>query len=260
MSHIVNQLLCDRILVGEVIGIRRVEVAARCLTVSTYRACRPRSRAARILFERRLHRRRAQPPFLGHPQSHCECENWLHRNPPVAEPEKIVPARGALFSFGAFNRDFLATREGFSMLILNSSNASTMRALRAAGIGASCYSTSPAKRQSRTNAGEARVLRWLRLDPASPNLRFAACQHHFPGNFWDPAFQIHAMASRTIAGAAMVADNPTTITSSWKSFTGVTDLHSSSIASRQHRNGISDHGAVAFRGSVGVSPDGTARG
>ena len=41
----------------------------------------------------------------------------------VAEPEKIVPHGARSFSFGAFNRDFLARREGFSMLILNSSNA-----------------------------------------------------------------------------------------------------------------------------------------
>src|SRR3984893_453366 len=41
----------------------------------------------------------------------------------VAEPEKIAPHGARSFSFGAFNRDFLASREGFSMLILNSSNA-----------------------------------------------------------------------------------------------------------------------------------------
>src|SRR5665213_561580 len=41
----------------------------------------------------------------------------------VAEPEKIAPHQEGSFSFGAFNRDFLASREGFSMLILGSSNA-----------------------------------------------------------------------------------------------------------------------------------------
>ena len=40
------------------------------------------------------------------------------------------------FSFGAFNRDFLAAREGFSMLILNSRNATAdARSFEAAGIG-----------------------------------------------------------------------------------------------------------------------------
>ena len=41
----------------------------------------------------------------------------------VAEPEKIAPHTGRSFSFGAFNRDFLSLREGFSMLILNSRDA-----------------------------------------------------------------------------------------------------------------------------------------
>src|SRR3984893_17153752 len=54
----------------------------------------------------------------------------------VAEPEKIVPHGTRSFSFGAFNRDFLASRRGFSMLILNSSNAADdARAFEASGIG-----------------------------------------------------------------------------------------------------------------------------
>src|ERR1700687_2212020 len=54
----------------------------------------------------------------------------------VAEPEKIVPHGARSFSFGAFNRDFLASRQGFSMLILNSSNAADdARAFETAGIG-----------------------------------------------------------------------------------------------------------------------------
>src|ERR1700737_4202780 len=54
----------------------------------------------------------------------------------VAEPDKIVPLGARSFSFGAFNRDFLARREGFSMLMLNSSNAiEDARAFEAAGIG-----------------------------------------------------------------------------------------------------------------------------
>src|SRR3984885_13182187 len=56
----------------------------------------------------------------------------------VAEPEKIAPHGARSFSFGAFNRDFLAAQEGFSMLILNSSNAvDDARSFEAAGIGGS---------------------------------------------------------------------------------------------------------------------------
>ena len=36
-------------------------------------------------------------------------------------------------------------------------------------------------------------------DPNSPDVRFAVCQHHFPENFWDPAFQTHANGARSRA-------------------------------------------------------------
>src|SRR5215470_5131777 len=41
----------------------------------------------------------------------------------VAEPEKIVPHGERSFSFGAFNRDFLAHRQRLAMLALESSDA-----------------------------------------------------------------------------------------------------------------------------------------
>ncbi len=54
----------------------------------------------------------------------------------VAEPEKIAPHGARSFSFGAYHRDFLAAREGLSMLILNSSNAvADARSFEATGIG-----------------------------------------------------------------------------------------------------------------------------
>src|SRR4030088_3519057 len=54
----------------------------------------------------------------------------------VAEPEKIVPHGARTFSFGAYHRDFLASHQGLSMLILDSSNAvDDARSFEAAGIG-----------------------------------------------------------------------------------------------------------------------------
>src|SRR3981189_3880440 len=53
----------------------------------------------------------------------------------VAEPERIVPHGARSFSFGAYHRDFLASREGLSMLILNSSNAAgDARAFASSGV------------------------------------------------------------------------------------------------------------------------------
>ena len=174
----------------------------------------------------------------------------------VAEPEKIVPHGARSFSFGAFNRDFLASRQGFSMLILNSSNAADdARAFEAAGIGG--YDVFDFAREGAKPDGTPVKLAFSLVFasyPASPNLGFAACQHHFPENFWNPAFQIHANGAQTVAGVAMVADNPTDHHIFLKAFTGVSDLHSSSIGitARTENGDIEIMEEVSYRDQFGV--------
>jgi hypothetical protein len=177
----------------------------------------------------------------------------------VAEPEKILPHGARSFSFGAFNRDFLAHREGFSMLIFNSSNAALdARAFEAAGIGG--FKVFDFAREGARPDGTPVKLAFslaFASDAASPNVRFAVCQHHFPENFWDPAFQNHANGAKTVPGAVMVADNPTGHHIFLKAFTGVQDLHSSSIGvkARTENGDVEIMEQVAFRDQFGVSPD-----
>jgi Glyoxalase-like domain len=149
----------------------------------------------------------------------------------VAEPEKIVPHGARSFSFGAFNRDLLAHREGFSMLILNSSDAAVdARAFDAAGIGG--FDVFDFAREGTRPDGTSVKLAFslaFAADPLSPELRFAACQHHFPENFWNPAFQVHANGAKTVPGVAMVANNPTDHQTFLKAFTGVGEVYSNAI-------------------------------
>jgi catechol 2,3-dioxygenase-like lactoylglutathione lyase family enzyme len=177
----------------------------------------------------------------------------------VAEPEKIAPHAARSFSFGAFNRDFLVAREGFSMLILNSSNAvEDARSFEAAGIGG--FKMLDFAREGAKPDGTAVKLAFslaFARDPASPNLHFAVCQHHFPENFWDPAFQTHANGAKAVPGVAMVAENPTDHHIFLKAFTGVSDLHSSSIGvkARTENGDVEIMEQVAFRDQLGVSPE-----
>jgi hypothetical protein len=71
----------------------------------------------------------------------------------VGEPEKIVPPGPRQLSFGAFTRDFLARREGFSMLVLESRIRVRMRRLstRPSSAASRC-STSSAKASAPTAA------------------------------------------------------------------------------------------------------------
>jgi hypothetical protein len=176
----------------------------------------------------------------------------------VAEPDKIVPHGGRSFSFGAFNRDFLAHREGFSMLILNSSDAvGDACAFEMAGIGG--FDVFDFAREGKGPDGTAVRLAFslaFAADPGSPDLRFAACQHHFPQNFWNPAFQTHANDARSVRGAVMVAEKPTGHHIFLKALTGVSELHSSAtgVMARTENGDIEIMEPVAFRDQYGVSP------
>jgi hypothetical protein len=177
----------------------------------------------------------------------------------IAEPEEIVPHGAGSFSFGAFNRDFLADREGFSMLILNSHSAvDDARSFEASGISNSkvFVFAREGKKPDGTPVKLAFSLAFA-SDAASPNVRFAVCQHHFPENFWDPAFQNHANGAKSVPGAVMVADNPTGHHIFLKALTGVQDLHSSSIGvrARTENGDVEVMEQVGFRDQFGVSPD-----
>src|ERR1700755_707 len=182
----------------------------------------------------------------------------------VAEPEKIVPHGARAFSFGAYHRDFLAAREGLSMLILNSSNAAAdARSFEASGIGG--FEVFDFSREGTKPDGTPVKLAFslaFAVDRASPNVRFAACQHHFPENFWDPAFQPHANGAGAVSGVALVAENPTDHHIFLKAFTGVSDLHSSSIGitARTENGKVEIMEPVAFRDQFGTSPEANGEG
>jgi hypothetical protein len=149
----------------------------------------------------------------------------------IAEPAKIPPHRADSFSFGAFNRDFLAARDGLSMLILNSTNAAEdARSFKASKI--SEFDMFDFAREGKSPDGTVVKLAFslaFARDPASPALAFAVCQHHHPENFWYPAFQTHANGATGVPGVVMVADNPADHHIFLEAFTGIRDLHSSSI-------------------------------
>src|SRR5579863_4327378 len=160
----------------------------------------------------------------------------------VAEPEKIVPHAARSFSFGAFNRDFLTRREGFSMLLLNSSDAaSDARAFEANGIGA--FDVFDFAREGKRPDGSTVKLAFslaFAAEPNSPDLRFAVCQHHFPENFWNPAFQNHANGAQSVPGIVMVANHPASHQGFLEAYTGARTVASSDRVTAKTENGDID--------------------
>jgi Glyoxalase-like domain len=176
----------------------------------------------------------------------------------VAEPDKIPPRHGRTFPFGAFNQDFLCRRQGLSMFVLKSSDtAADHRSFEAAGIGG--FDMFEFAREGVKPDGEPVRLAFslaFAADPSSPELGFAVCRNHYPGNFWDPAFQQHTNGVRRVRGVVMVAESPADCRRFLKSFTGVNDLRSSpaGITARTGNGDIEIMTAAAFHDLAGVSP------
>src|SRR6476646_10050700 len=127
----------------------------------------------------------------------------------LAEPEKLGED-GFSRLFGVYNRDFLKTDEGLSLLILESRDAAAdEKDFRAAGIAGS--EVMRFEREGRRPDGAPVKLGFSLAfadDTLAPQIRFATCQQHYPENFWNPAFQKHANSASGIAGVVTVAERP----------------------------------------------------
>jgi hypothetical protein len=154
----------------------------------------------------------------------------------VSEPEKIAPHGSRSFSFGAFTRDFLARGQGFSMLLLNSKDAhADARAFEAGGIGP--FDVFDFAREGKRPDGSTVKLAFslaFAADPNSPDVRFAACQHHFPENFWNPALQTHANGARYSPGIVMVANDPASHRAFLEAYIGQGELASTAAGITAH--------------------------
>ena len=176
----------------------------------------------------------------------------------VAEPEKIVPSGPRRYSFGAFNRDFLARTEGLSMLVLEGRKpGGEADEFRAAGIGD--FEPFRFEREGRRPDGTPlRVAFTLSfaLDPKAPGAGFFTCHHHHPENFWNPAFQIHPNGAQAIAGVVLVAENPSDHHIFLSAFVGERELQSSSagITVKTPHGEIQVMDQAAFRAHFGIEP------
>jgi catechol 2,3-dioxygenase-like lactoylglutathione lyase family enzyme len=131
----------------------------------------------------------------------------------VAEPEAIPPHEDEVFSFGAFNRDFLAeVGPGLSMLVLESRDpAADKVAFDAAGFGGfKLFDFARTGRRPDGSDVEVAFTLAFARDPAAPHAGFFTCLQKLPDNFWAPDLQRHMNGVTGIAGAVLTADEPET--------------------------------------------------
>ena len=127
----------------------------------------------------------------------------------IARPDQIIAHAPHVFSFGAFNREFLARGEGLSMLALESRNAAEDADSFAADFGG--FDLLVFERTGRKADGSLVKVGFslaFAVDPKARETGFFVCQQHHPQNFWDRALQVHPNGVSTIAGVVLVAENP----------------------------------------------------
>jgi hypothetical protein len=181
----------------------------------------------------------------------------------VADPSGIAPHAPRLFSFGAFNRDFLACGEGLAMLVLEGRGAPDAAEFRKAGIGDfELYEFErEGKRPDGTPVKVAFELAFA-ADTSSPDTGFFTCQHRHPESFWNPAFQRHPNTASAVAGVVLVADNPSDHHIFLEAFIGEREAQATSagIGIRTPRGRIQVMQPDAFRERFGADPPATGRG
>lgn len=129
----------------------------------------------------------------------------------VAEPELIPPPVENVFSFGAFNQDFLeAVGPGLSMLVLEGRDPKADKLdFDTAGFGG--FDTFDfARNGKRPDGSDVEVAFSLAYaqDPASPHTGFFTCLQLIPENFWAPDLQRHMNGTVGVAGVVLVAADP----------------------------------------------------
>jgi len=181
----------------------------------------------------------------------------------VAEPEKLTED---VFSalFGRFNQLFLQSSQGYSLLILESQDAAVDAADFAQakiGIGKMARFERAGKRPDGSDVKVAFSLAFAH-DARAPQCGFAVCQQHYPENFWSPTFQQHANGVCGVAGAVMVADNPSDHHIFLSTFVGERELQSTSsgITIATPRGDIQVMDPLAYRDHFGAPPPDVTQG
>jgi len=180
----------------------------------------------------------------------------------VADPSGIVPYAPRHFSFGAFNRDFLAHGQGLSMLVLEGHGAADADTFRGAGIGD--YELYEFEREGKRPDGTPVKVAFALAFASCPNAAdigfFTSLQRH-PENFWNPAFQVHTNTANAVAGVVLVAQDPDQYSSFLAAFAGAERTSGKGeLTVKTPRGDIEVVTPETFTQRFGVAPPAISRG
>ncbi|MDP6953199.1 MAG: VOC family protein [Alphaproteobacteria bacterium] len=114
------------------------------------------------------------------------------------------------FSFGAHVGAFAEKGGGMVALVLASDDARADAARLETG-GLETYPVFDFERHATLPDGREVTVAFslaFATSPEMPDIAFYFCQHHYPKNFWKPAYQKHANGAKGIATVHMLAEDP----------------------------------------------------
>ncbi len=134
--------------------------------------------------------------------------NFLELLAIIDESKISTPAAGQ-FSFGGFNRTFLADREGMSMLVFEGHDAQGDKK-EFAEKGLETYDVFDFERQATLPDGNSVTVGFslaFVTEPTAPETAFFTCQQHAPEYFWKPEYQTHENGALSVSEVVMVAED-----------------------------------------------------
>jgi Glyoxalase-like domain len=176
----------------------------------------------------------------------------------VTAPQDVPEHRPGHFSFAAFNRDYLARHQGFSMLVLDTPDArADIKAWRAAGLHT--YEPFDFSRTAKTADGQDITVGFSLAfvsHPAAPWLGLFACQHHSPQYFEQPRYLQHANGAMRVQDVWIVGDTAPDLAGFMQTITGAkATMDDSSATTLQTRIGtIVLARQRAFEEAFGLAP------
>lgn len=176
----------------------------------------------------------------------------------VTRPQDVFEAEPGTFSFPAFNRDYLARHEGFSMLVLGTQDAAAESA-RWRDAGLQTYAPFDFSRiAAMPDGGEKRIGFSLAYTstPDAPWLGHFACQHHAPEYFAQPQFQTHGNTAQAIRDVWISGDGALALADHMREFIGGDGaaVTAGRYEFRTPRGTIVLADAGEFRAAFGVAP------
>lgn len=149
----------------------------------------------------------------------------------VRDESLIAEHTGTGFSFGAHNRDFLKSREGGSMLVLDSRGPDLDRA-DFQRLGLKTYDPFSFERIANLKDGTTAKVGFdlsFTTTEVAPNLAFFTCFNRYPDSFWRKEFQTHANGAKTIEEIVLVANDPSDLHEFLGGFTGQRLMRATSL-------------------------------